>query len=90
MWGLLLVNATGRPTGTVYPILARLQDAGWLASSWEADTERPGARRRLFELTPDGATAARALIARGVESAQGPGGVTAGSRATLRVEGEQA
>ncbi|PZE34238.1 PadR family transcriptional regulator [Curtobacterium sp. MCPF17_031] len=90
MWGLLLVKATGRPTGTVYPILARLENAGWLLSSWEPDNQRPGARRRLFELTPEGATAASALIARGVEAERGPGGATSRGSARLRLEGERA
>lgn len=62
-WGLRLVKSTGRPTGTVYPILERLQAAGWVISSWEDDQERPGPRRRLYSLTTDGAAAARSVVA---------------------------
>ncbi len=38
--------------GTVYPLLARLSDAGWVASDWQvADGERP---RRYYALTDAG------------------------------------
>jgi DNA-binding PadR family transcriptional regulator len=52
--------------GTLYKALARLEEFGLLASHWEdaaAVDGRP--RRRLYELTTDGARAAeRALAAR--------------------------
>src|ERR1044072_7208060 len=43
-YGLAIARSTGVKTGTLHPILARLQDAGWLSSSWEdpADHEDPG------------------------------------------------
>jgi len=62
-WGLLVIKTSGRPAGSVYPILERLESNGWVSSSWEADDSRPGPRRRYYELTDDGATAARAAIA---------------------------
>jgi PadR family transcriptional regulator PadR len=62
-WGLAVIKASGRPAGSVYPILERLEKAGWISSNWEEDTSRPGPRRRYYELTEDGATAARAVIA---------------------------
>lgn len=52
-WGLAIAGATGRPTGSVYPILERLESHEWVVSEWEADGARPGARRRLYRLTPD-------------------------------------
>jgi DNA-binding PadR family transcriptional regulator len=58
-WGLELIKATGRPSGTVYPLLDRLERAGWVASHWDDDALRPGPRRRMYRLTPDGLTAAR-------------------------------
>jgi PadR family transcriptional regulator, regulatory protein PadR len=63
-WGLLIIKQTGRPAGSVYPILDRLETAGWVTSSWEDDATRPGPRRRYYELTDDGATAAAAAIRR--------------------------
>jgi PadR family transcriptional regulator PadR len=64
VWGMLVIKRTGRPAGSVYPILERLEGAGWVSSSWEADTERSGPRRRLYELTGDGAEAASAEVQR--------------------------
>ena len=60
-WGLLLVKATGRPAGTIYPILDRLERLGWVESEWEVD-DRPGPRRRLYTLTGDAVPAARRLL----------------------------
>jgi PadR family transcriptional regulator PadR len=61
-WGLAVIKATGRPAGSVYPILERLEASGWVTSSWEENDERTGPRRRYYELTADGATAARSAI----------------------------
>lgn len=52
-WGLAIASATGRPTGSVYPILERLESHEWVRSEWEVDGARPGARRRLYRLLPD-------------------------------------
>lgn len=61
-WGLLVIKSSGRPAGSVYPILERLEASGWVTSSWEDDASRVGPRRRFYELTPDGATSARSVI----------------------------
>ena len=61
-WGLRIVKATGRPAGTVYPILERLERSGWVQSTWEPGGVRPGPRRRLYRLTVPGAAAAVDLI----------------------------
>jgi hypothetical protein len=39
-YGFALAEATSFPSGTIYPILARLETAGWLASFWEQGTRR--------------------------------------------------
>ena len=64
IWGLRIVGLTSRPAGSVYPILERLERAGWVDSEWEDDPARSGPRRRLYRLTADGAEAARAAVAR--------------------------
>ena len=47
---------TGMFSGTLYPILLRLEKAGWLHSHWEevdaSEVGRP--RRRLYQLTNAG------------------------------------
>ncbi len=60
--GFELCAATGQPSGTVYPILVRLEGLGWLESEWEepevhVPAGRP--RRRYYRLTEDGAIRAR-------------------------------
>ncbi|MEU4089457.1 PadR family transcriptional regulator [Streptomyces aureus] len=61
--GFAVARAAGRPTGSVYPILARLEQAGWLESRWEDEHPREGRpRRRFYSLTSDGAAASRAIV----------------------------
>lgn len=63
-WGLALIKASGRPAGSVYPILERLETAGWVSSQWEEDSSRPGPRRRYYQLTEEGGSAARTAVAK--------------------------
>ena len=58
VWGLQIIKKTERLPGTVYPILERLERQGWIRSSWEGDSNRQGPRRRLYEFTADGESAA--------------------------------
>jgi DNA-binding PadR family transcriptional regulator len=57
-------RSSGLPSGTLYPILLRLEAAGWLSSQWETakPTEIGRPRRRLYKLTGTGARAARAAF----------------------------
>ena len=66
MYGLEACAAAGLPSGTIHPILARLEAAGWLTSRWEdVDPREQGRpRRRYYRLTPDGAELARDALAR--------------------------
>jgi PadR family transcriptional regulator, regulatory protein PadR len=62
--GAEVSRATKLASGTLYPILYRLEHAGWLESRWEEDDAktlgRP--RRRLYWVTNLGATRARAVV----------------------------
>jgi PadR family transcriptional regulator PadR len=64
-YGLDLMRASGHPSGTLYPILLRLQRAGWVDAVWEEIDPVAAGRpaRRYYRLTPDGLVAARAEIA---------------------------
>lgn len=55
----------GVASGTLYPILLRLEAAGWLVSRWEAiDPATAGRpRRRLYRLTPSGLARASEIFA---------------------------
>ncbi len=76
-WGLRIIKSSGKPAGSVYPILDRLESAGWVTSSWEDDATRPGPRRRYYELTQGGASAAAAAIRKVRASAPSVAVVTA-------------
>ncbi|MBM7784392.1 PadR family transcriptional regulator [Tenggerimyces flavus] len=75
-WGLAIIKATGRPSGSVYPMLERLERAGWVTSSWEDEGTRRGPRRRLYALTKDGAAEARKVRAAKAASAGHAGRLT--------------
>jgi DNA-binding PadR family transcriptional regulator len=64
-YGYDLMRETGFPSGKLYPILARLQRAGWLIRESEdidpAEAGRPA--RRLYRLSPAGLAAARREVA---------------------------
>jgi PadR family transcriptional regulator len=64
-YGLEIAKAAGLPSGSLYPILARLERSGWATSDWEQvnqhDAGRP--RRRYYRLTPDGAVRAEQALA---------------------------
>lgn len=68
-WGLEIIKLTGRPSGSVYPLLDRLERAGWVTSAWDDDADRKGPRRRMYVLTPDGAVEAGRVVARASSSA---------------------
>ncbi|MGH3865852.1 MAG: PadR family transcriptional regulator [Pseudonocardiaceae bacterium] len=66
MYGLEICKAAQLPSGTIHPILARLERCGWLESSWEdIDPVKEGRpRRRYYHLNGTGAVAARAALNR--------------------------
>jgi len=66
LYGLEIGEVAGLRSGTVHPILARLEGIGWLTSRWEdVDASAEGRpARRYYRLTADGVVAARAALAR--------------------------
>ncbi|WP_376702515.1 PadR family transcriptional regulator [Mesorhizobium sp. ISC25] len=63
--GIEISRESGIASGTLYPILDRLEDAGWFASAWEnvdpAEVGRP--RRRYYTITGEGYNAANEALA---------------------------
>lgn len=59
-----ITKATGLPSGTVYPILERLRQRGWLQGDWEdidpTVAKRP--KRHYVQLTAGGRAAAREAL----------------------------
>ncbi|HEV2148922.1 MAG TPA: helix-turn-helix transcriptional regulator [Longimicrobiaceae bacterium] len=84
VYGFDVMDASGLPSGTVYPALRRLERAGCVASHWEEENAarregRPA--RRYYEVTDEG----RSLLARAHARFAGLDhglhtGVTAGDR----------
>lgn len=67
-YGLTLGTAAELKSGTIHPILARLERAGIVESFWEdpeehAAAQPPRPRRRYYKFTTDGAEQARIEIA---------------------------
>lgn len=62
VWGLRIVKTTGRPAGSVYPILERLEGLGWTTSQWEDAPDRAGPRRRLYVLKEGARASAVAVV----------------------------
>ena len=66
-YGFDVMDATGLPDGTVYPILRRLEKRGVLASAWEDEEvakadQRPA--RKYYRLTPVGEESLGDVLAR--------------------------
>jgi len=73
LYGLEVCALAGLPTGTIHPILARLERLGWLHSEWEqVDPKQEGRpRRRYYRLDPNSVAAVRAAMARAQASTAG-------------------
>jgi PadR family transcriptional regulator, regulatory protein PadR len=64
-YGFALSQTTGLPSGSIYPILRRLEDRKWIASRWETiDESHEGRRRRrYYRLTKKGLHLAQHAVA---------------------------
>lgn len=65
-WGYRIGQATGLSAGTLYPLLSRLSEVGWLEWQWESHSEghdpgRPA--RRYYLLTATGREELASLVA---------------------------
>ena len=66
-FGMKIIEHTGLPSGTVYPMLRRFEAAGLVESSWETPEKAFGNRRpqrRHYRLTAAGEQARVAASAR--------------------------
>jgi PadR family transcriptional regulator PadR len=63
--GAEIFKVTGIGSGTLYPILARLEQARWLESKWEKidPSEEGRPRRHLYKITGHGQNCARQALA---------------------------
>jgi PadR family transcriptional regulator, regulatory protein PadR len=65
-YGYDLMKASGLPSGTLYPLLSRLQEQGLVTSAWEpAGTDSSGRpARRYYRLSDEGIETGRQELAR--------------------------
>ena len=74
-YGLELVERVELKTGTIYPALVRLEQAGWLTSHWEdvnpSEEGRP--RRRLYRMTGEGQARAQEEVSAHMTKLSGTG-----------------
>jgi PadR family transcriptional regulator, regulatory protein PadR len=56
-YGYDLSKVTGLKSGTLYPILARLHDEGWLENKWEQAGKPGRPPRHMYRLTANGSAA---------------------------------
>jgi len=72
-YGFDIMDSAGLPSGTVYPILGRLEEGGYVRSRWEPAAVAQKARRparRYYEITAAG----RRALAESLEHYQTLGG----------------
>jgi PadR family transcriptional regulator, regulatory protein PadR len=72
LYGLQICAEAGLPSGTIHPILARLERIGWLSSRWETvDTREEGRpRRRYYRIDPAAMGLVQAALLRAEASVQ--------------------
>ncbi len=78
-YGYDLMKAAKLPSGTLYPMLARLQQEGLVASEWEPQRQDADGRppRKYYRLTAEGARVAHLELARASGSLRRAGHATA-------------
>jgi PadR family transcriptional regulator, regulatory protein PadR len=68
-YGYDLMKAARLPSGTLYPMLARLHDQGLVSSQWENPPEDGRPPRKYYQLTAEGIRVARLELAQAARSA---------------------
>jgi PadR family transcriptional regulator len=81
-YGYDLMKASGLPSGTLYPMLGRLQEQGLVSSAWEPAGEDPSGRpaRRYYWLTDQGLETGRQELARASAGRAGVRGAPGAAR----------
>jgi hypothetical protein len=70
-YGYDLMKAARLPSGTLYPMLARLQEQGLVTSQWEPQPDDAAGRppRKYYQLTGEGIRVARLELAQAASAA---------------------
>jgi DNA-binding PadR family transcriptional regulator len=68
-YGYDIARQTGLRSGTLYPVLARLAERGYLGAMWEPEPPEGRPRRHLYRITSSGAAHLARVAAAGVSPA---------------------
>jgi PadR family transcriptional regulator, regulatory protein PadR len=60
--GFVIGRAAQTGSGTVYPVLAKLESNGWVTGTWDTVVQSNGGRRRFYRLTDEGRAHALRLL----------------------------
>src|SRR6516165_1041630 len=71
-YGYDLMKAARLPSGTLYPLLARLERESLVASAWETPQQEGQRPRKYYELTGEGIRIARLELAQASARRQRP------------------
>ncbi len=61
-YGFAIMERTGIKSGSLYPILSRLEGLGWITGEWETPQPEGRPPRRYYELTPEARVATTRLL----------------------------
>lgn len=81
-YGYGISQRTDLRSGTLYPILSRLAEQGWLETKWSEPDQSGRPPRHTYRLTSDGAQAARQLLSAAAKAGQRIAVALPGGRAT--------
>lgn len=59
-----VARAAGRHASSVYPVLAGLEECGWVDSQWDSASPDGTGRRRVYQITPTGQVGTAQLAAK--------------------------
>jgi PadR family transcriptional regulator PadR len=90
--GYDLMKAARLSSGTLYPMLGRLEREGLLTAAWEPRTDDPSGRppRKYYQLTGEGSRVARIELARAASAAPASRGARRATPGTARPAGGSA
>jgi DNA-binding PadR family transcriptional regulator len=72
-YGYDLMKAASLQSGTLYPLLARLEQQKLVGSAWETPQQEGQRPRKYYQLTGEGIRIARLELARAARSRPAPG-----------------
>lgn len=79
-YGYDLSKETGLKSGTLYPLLMRLSDQGWLEAEWRAPLQPGRPPRHAYRLSAQGLSVAKALPRAQSSRAQSSGAQSSGAQ----------